>query len=116
MKMFYKYFNNNTEYELNSLQEIRDIKNPEKVQYLDLSNNNITDLGKNIFDKLIHLQHLDLSNNNITEVDKDIYKYNKELQTILLSQKLKCIDKICFDYNIDKICFDYNIDKICLDF
>jgi len=92
MKIFYKYFNDNTEYTLNSLQEIRDIQNTEKVQYLDLSYNNITNLGNNIFDKLIYLQHLDLSNNNIIELYKDIFKYNKELQTILLNQKTKFVN------------------------
>jgi Leucine-rich repeat (LRR) protein len=98
--MFYKYFNEPGLYELNSLQEIHDIKNPEKVQYLDLSYNIIINLEKNIFNNLKHLERLLLANIGITELDENIFNNLTQLVELNLSNnKLTNLNKDIFKNN-----------------
>jgi Leucine-rich repeat (LRR) protein len=111
-------------YELKSLQDIYEIKNPENVRYLFLSYYKLTSLDSNIFKNLVNVQYLDLScskltsldsnifknltqltklslnNNNLTNLDDTIFKYNTHLEQLTLSQNnFKKLHKNIFKYN-----------------
>jgi Leucine-rich repeat (LRR) protein len=95
--MYYTYFNDDTEYKLNSLQEIHDIKNPENVENLILDYSNITNLDNDIFSNLTQLRILFLSGNKITNLDKDIFSNLTQLRILYLSDnKITNLDKDIF--------------------
>jgi hypothetical protein len=71
-----------------------------QLKFLLLHDNNLTNLDKNLFKDLILLEFLYLSNNNLTNLDKDLFKYNIQLQELNLSwNKLTNLDKDLFKYN-----------------
>jgi len=100
--IFYKYFNDDTEYKLNKIREIREIQNPEKIYLLDLSNSNIHCLNKDILKNLTQLKELNLFNNTLRNIHVDTFKYNTKLKKLSLEHnKLTNLDKSIFKYNIE---------------
>jgi Leucine-rich repeat (LRR) protein len=76
------------------------IKKCIKLQILDLSNNNLTNIDKDLFKYNTQLQYLYLNNNKLTNLNKDLFKYNTQLQYLDLSyNKLTNLDKDLFKYN-----------------
>jgi Leucine-rich repeat (LRR) protein len=98
--MYYTTFDNNNKINLNSINDIYNIKNPENVKELNLSSCNLTHLDKDLFKNLTQLQKLELGQNKLTYLDKDTFKYNAQLQKLwLIYNKLKHLDKDTFKYN-----------------
>jgi Leucine-rich repeat (LRR) protein len=93
----YYYTFDNYEMELNSINDIYNIKNPENVMKLDLSWNNLTHLDKELFYNLTQLQELHLHFNKLTHLDKDLFSGLTQLQILNLSENnLKHLDKDLF--------------------
>jgi Leucine-rich repeat (LRR) protein len=82
--MYYKTFDNNY-IELNTINDINNIQNPENVKFLNLCQNILKNLDKVLFKNLTQLQILDLSCNYLTQLDKDLFKYNTQLKYLNLS-------------------------------
>jgi Leucine-rich repeat (LRR) protein len=84
---------------LNSVNNIHTIPNPDTVKSLDLSNNNLTHLDKNIFNNITNLQELYLGYNKLTYLDKDIFKNLTNLQDLYLyHNNLTHLDKDIFKH------------------
>ena len=85
-------YSDNTEIELNNIDEIYDLKNPKNVIKIDLSYNNLTTVPENIFSSLTQLQELDLSNNNLTTLPDNIFNNLTQLHTLnLLNNNLTAL-------------------------
>jgi Leucine-rich repeat (LRR) protein len=96
--MHYKTFDY-TRVELNNVNDIYNISNPDTVKILYLYNNKLTYLDKDIFNNLINLQELFLYNNNLTHLDKDIFKNLTNLKLLNLSyNNISSLDKDIFKY------------------
>jgi Leucine-rich repeat (LRR) protein len=110
--MYYTTFDSDDEIKFNSINDIYNIQNPENVKYLNLNENNLTHLDKDIFTNLTQLQYLNLShNNNLTYLDKELFKYNTQLQYLDLDRNnLTHLDKDLFKYNtqLQKLFVNYN--------
>jgi hypothetical protein len=95
--MYYKYFNDDTVYNIENINDIYDIQNPQNIKILDLSNSNISHLNKDIFNNLTQLQVLKIYNNKLTELDKDIFKNLSQLEELSISNnKVTELDKNIF--------------------
>jgi Leucine-rich repeat (LRR) protein len=93
-------YENIKELYLDKLDNYDFIKKCIKLEILDLYNNNLSNLDKDIFSNLTQLQKLYLSENNLTELNKHIFKYNTLLQKLFLdNNKLIKLDKHIFKYN-----------------
>jgi Leucine-rich repeat (LRR) protein len=69
------------------------------LQYLNLSNNLINQLERNIFQGLMNLQYLDISNNHISNLDQYIFLGRKNLKYLFLDHnKLKQLDRDIFSW------------------
>jgi Leucine-rich repeat (LRR) protein len=98
--MYYTTFDSDDEIELNSINDIYNIQNPENVKELYLCWNKLTHPDKDLFSGLTQLQYLRLLGNNLTHLDKDTFKYNTQLQELYLEDnKLTHLDKDLFKYN-----------------
>jgi Leucine-rich repeat (LRR) protein len=96
--MYYMTFDY-TRVELNNVDDIYNIPNPTNVYILNLSNNQLTTLDKNIFKNLTHLQELHLNANNLSHLDKNIFKNLTHLKELHLNaNKLTTLDKDSFKH------------------
>jgi Leucine-rich repeat (LRR) protein len=98
--MYYTIFDNDNKIELNSINDIYNIKKPENVKELNLYWNNLTNIDKDIFSGLTQLQILNLYSNNLTNLNKDIFSGLTQLQELnFASNNLTNLDKDLFKYN-----------------
>lgn len=55
------------------------------LEYLDLSSNNLTSLGKNLFNDLTNLVYLDLSSNGLAKIENYVFKNLFKLTSLNLN-------------------------------
>jgi Leucine-rich repeat (LRR) protein len=112
--MYYINFNDNKEYDLNSLNDLFKIKKPHRVKSIHIIDSNIKKLDIDIFNNFRNLQVLYLNyNDKLTNLDKDIFKYNIQLKKLsLISSKITELDKDIFKYNTQLIELNLSYNKL----
>jgi Leucine-rich repeat (LRR) protein len=101
----------NVKITITNIDDIYKIENPKNIKELNLTNNKLTKLDKNIFSNLTQLQELYLYYNNLTELDKDIFTNLTQLKELhLYSNNLTKIPKNIFSNltQLQILNLDYN--------
>jgi len=111
--MYYINFDNDKAHELDYINDIYNIINPENIKVLNLSKTYIYHIDKDIFNTLTNLLELSISDTNLTNLDKDIFKNLTNLQKLDLdSNKFTNLDKDIFKNLTNLECLDLGCNKI----
>jgi hypothetical protein len=83
----------------------------DQLEFIYLTNNKITQIGRNAFSHMKKLNYLDLTNNSITEIPEELFSQNSQLEFILLKHnQITQIKPKTFHYlyKLQKLDFSHN--------